>query len=1735
MKQLAISFATLTIFTISTAFGQGPNRVARELQTRMNQRSFTPVQPFALMKVKHQEQHVPTDFLRQYELLELDLVSNRRLSRSSAEVISLVLPYQKSTITVDLFQVETDPTQVITSEGRTHVSNSQHFRGIVRGDDQSLVSISISDEEMMGIISSNDLGNVVLGHWPEMNSHVIYSDSDLSLDRSFSCGALQVPSGMNKIRQNIDQHSRSQIAGCTDIYLEVGHDVYVARNRNVSSTESFISGIFNQVATIYANEGITIKMSQLFVWTRSDPYSGSAEAHLDKFMAERRSYNGDLAHLITVGNGNGGIAYVDVLCSSNFGYGYSDIGNSYSAFPNYSWSVNVLAHELGHNFGSQHTHACAWGSSGNQALDNCFSTEGSCAPGPAPQNGGTIMSYCHLKSTGVNFNNGFGTEPGNLIRRRANAASCLGNCGGGNPTCNLEITGLKVTPADCGQSNGEIEVNVNGANGSTTYTLGGTTQGSNVFTGLAPGNYTAQVSNGGSCSRQQSAAVTTSESNITLEVDIESATCNEANGSITIGADGGTGPYTFVLDGKSQNNGSFSKLEEGEYEVMVSDAAGCSVSETHTVEGSDGPTLSSNIDDTSCGDDNGKVTLSAAGGAGSYTYGLGSQSNTSGIFENLPAGTYNASVSDNNNCASTSSIQIKGSEGISATVEVTATECGEKNGRLEVQAEGGTGSLRYSVGGSFQSNPVFTELDAGTYVVRVRDQRQCEVQAEEEIESSQGYQSEVEKLDTRCGDDNGSLEVSVAGTTGPYAYKVNSGAYGDQRQFEKLPAGHYTITVRDTEGCETKHETEIKASSPIASDVGVNHTSCGEDNGALLVNATGGVGSLDIRINSRGRSVTDLDNLPSGTYLIEIIDDVGCSVVHEESIDESAPLELATTIQSTTCNQENGSITLDASSLQGPYEYRINEAGFSSQTTFSDLPAGEYRATARDVTGCTIDRAVVVEASEAAQLDIAITHTTCNRSNGELILKAASGTGPFRFTVGDLTDAEGLFSNLDAGSYQAKIEDAVGCVGLAEVFIEPSEDVVVSTTLTGTTCGRANGSLVAIAEAGEGPFSFLLNASEQSNGDFDQLAAGEYELRVTDQDDCMAILPLLVEASNGIDFAIEPKSTTCGALNGSITIEASGGTGTLQYSIGEAYGQITAYADLPPSTYSVSIRDEVGCVETEEVNIDASTNPSAQILAQPTRCGEENGKISLEIAGGEGPYQISLNGVNTAGMDWNELAPGAYAIDVTDVHGCQTDSIVNVLASSRPVLAAISERASCYQENGQILIEGSAGIAPYEYSIGDQFQSDARFEAVDSGLYLVSIRDADACTSTTEVYVAYDDQFQAPELALQNSLCDGEAIVLNTGLPTSVVHQWEVDGRRLDEAGTPMLTASQPGLYRATVAYHESCVLSTESTLTVHEKPQQQVPTEVSLCRGEAFTLKDLTEGYAYAWNNGTMGPEVLFASSGTYTLSTTNEFNCSVEGQIEVEVIQPVVLETDRYADVYTCSGSDALLQTSGTTATAYTWFSSDGDTVSTESFHLAAAESGATYMVIGSNSCFTDSTIFQVALWSDETVHSQDTTIVEGAPLLLTVKGGSEVSWSSTFDQDCSACDHVFIRPEVSGTMYLDYLDNHGCAREAAIQIDVVPLADVLPELINVMTPNSDGMNDMLAFPGLDKVDKTSISIYDQEGKIIYRDAAYANNWTGHLDGSILPQGVYFYVVAFALDDRVFEFDSSLTILRN
>ncbi|MFT5822237.1 MAG: hypothetical protein ACI8ZM_003493 [Crocinitomix sp.] len=380
------------------------------------------------------------------------------LMNTRSSLISLALPLggEEKELLLEEVNPLTADFEVYTSESPdeayTFEEMPRFYRGIISGDENSLVSISIYKNELYGLIDSEN-GTYVLGRLKGTDNHIIYDDSDLLLPFEGNCETPDTE--LPYSREDLIPNPTRADDNCVRMYFEVDKAIYDNKG-TVELTMAFVTGIFNQMATLYENDGMTLTVSEIFIWTTADPYpnDGSANFLLNEVRATRPDFDGDLCALLSFAGG-GGLAWVDVLCSS-YKYSYNGINSSYSEVPTYSWTVMVVSHETGHNLGSSHTHSCVWNGDGTQ-IDDCgnkyldedgdpTTNAGACYDDASEilpfAEGGTIMSYCHLYGgIGIDLVNGFGPQPTALMQGNIASAGCLTTCGGEDEEY-CEATGL---------------------------------------------------------------------------------------------------------------------------------------------------------------------------------------------------------------------------------------------------------------------------------------------------------------------------------------------------------------------------------------------------------------------------------------------------------------------------------------------------------------------------------------------------------------------------------------------------------------------------------------------------------------------------------------------------------------------------------------------------------------------------------------------------------------------------------------------------------------------------------------------------------------------------------------------------------------------------------------------------------------------------------------------------------------------------------------------------------------------------------------------------------------------------------------------------------------------------------------------------------------------------------------------------------------------------------------------
>lgn len=398
--------------------------------------------------------------------LQLNKASLASIYKNKPETLTFTVPTPEGTLTVNLYQYDfftSDFKAYKRVENGTLVAvdynKGAYYRGYVEGVSPSMVTFSFFEDDAVGIISTRTNGNYNVIAVPHegygTDKFMVFNDIDIK-DKELYFTACEtdntlLPETGGDIAPQASSSPMTSNGACREISVAL-HADYRAYQRNSNSipqTQNYLTTLMNANSTLYANDGMVLTLKEMVVNSVQDNYpTSSSTAVLNRFGNDiGTNVTADLHQMITGYRRNGfaplgGLAWLDVLCAtprymsqrSTYWGPFSMTNNNsvpsaVSPVPVYSWDVNASSHEMGHNLGSHHTHWCGWPGG---AIDGCTTLEpddnnNSCAnPTPRyPTNGGTIMSYCHLVSTGINLNNGFGPLPGALLRSKTANAICV--------------------------------------------------------------------------------------------------------------------------------------------------------------------------------------------------------------------------------------------------------------------------------------------------------------------------------------------------------------------------------------------------------------------------------------------------------------------------------------------------------------------------------------------------------------------------------------------------------------------------------------------------------------------------------------------------------------------------------------------------------------------------------------------------------------------------------------------------------------------------------------------------------------------------------------------------------------------------------------------------------------------------------------------------------------------------------------------------------------------------------------------------------------------------------------------------------------------------------------------------------------------------------------------------------------------------------------------------------------
>ncbi|MEI6766035.1 MAG: gliding motility-associated C-terminal domain-containing protein, partial [Bacteroidota bacterium] len=1355
----------------------------------------------------------------------------------------------------------------------------------------------------------------------------------------------------------------------------------------------------------------------------------------------------------------------------------------------------------------------------------------------------------------------------------------------------LTISVIGSSQVSCNDAfDGIITATANGGTGSYTYSLnGGVPQLSNVFNGLPAGTYTITVNDVYGCEAISEAITIANPDPLSATaVGSSQVSCNNAgDGVITVTAVGGTGVYSYSLNGgTAQSSNVFSGLSAGSYTILVSDAKGCTFSISTPIVISNPAALSATaVGSAQVSCHNGgdaSITVTATGGTGAYSYSLnGGLAQVSNVFDHLAAGSYTVVVTDANGCSFTiiDPIIIANPDQLSATASGSSqVSCNNaSDGVITVTAAGGTGSYSYSLnGGLAQSSNIFSGLASGSYLVSVNDAKGCIFSIAVPIIISNPdaiSATAVGSSQVSCkNSSDGSITVTAVGGTGAYSYSLNGGIFQTSNVFNGLSAGSYTVVVTDANGCSFTLPSPVVIANPAglsATAAGSSQVSCNNaSDGVITVTAVGGTGAYSYSLNGGLAQLSNVfSGLASGTYSVTVVDENGCSVT-TDALTIANPTIITVTAQNSlqvSCHDGNdGVITIFASGGTPHYTYAINGGQQQSSNVFSGLYAGSYQIMVYDQNGCsgTIDNSGgVVTIANPPQITVTAVSTPqvgCHDgADGQITVTAAGGTGAYSYSLnGGALQSTDVFSNLVSGTYVVTVFDANNCsVSTSPIVIANPAQLTVSVSgSTQVSCHDAgDGVINVVAGGGTGAYSFSLNGGDvQSSPVFNNLIAGTYTVTVFDANGCSVMSGSVVidnpKEITAVSVITNPVSCNNGN-NGVITVSASGGTGSLSYSLnGGPLQTSNVFSFLSSGIYTITVSDANGCsLVMEAVDL---TNPDAvslSVQASPqVSCNTSNdGVITVNASGGNGVYSYSLNGGPSQTSNvFSSLNAGSYFVTVYDGNLCMASSPEITIQDPEPIVVSAvgSPQVSCNNSSdATINVTVTGGTGSYSYSLnGGQFQQSGIFSGLASGSYTVEVFDQNGCSSISSVMDILNPLpislsiSATAEVSCHNSN-DGTISIIASG--GNGGYTYSLNGS--NPSVTNVFSTLISGTYNVVVFDQNGCTSGENMVQIGNPDSLVVIPLQAKYtCTQNSLTSLNVNvsggaQPYQYSIDGGlTFQSSFTFDSiiAGVYNIIVKDAKGCTTEvPAFPVNTPNPMHGSVDIVSGNLCNGHSDAIIQVNASDGVPPYSYSLDGASfVSNDMFGNVSA-GNHTVDIMDTNGCSirVDFSIEAAPVIDINLVSYSDANCAgkkDGA-IEVAVDGGQSpytYSWS-TGGSEASVTNLD------AGVYTLTITDNLGCKVEFTKPVLTGINEDELV-INNVFSPNADGINDVWVIGNIDLYPENELVVLNRWGNEVFTEKSYHNDWSG----SRLLEGTYFYVLKVKMCDEDRTFQGYITIVR-
>ena len=920
-----------------------------------------------------------------------------------------------------------------------------------------------------------------------------------------------------------------------------------------------------------------------------------------------------------------------------------------------------------------------------------------------------------------------------------------------------------------------------------------------------------------------------------------------------------------------------------------------------------------------CGPVSGAIGVQAFGGSQSFEY-LWSNGATTQSIDDLDPGPYSVTVMDVSGCSNSASTVVGSSVPPTVSVDSTGATCGLPNGSIALSVTGGVPPYAYAWSNGATTSSIIN-LPGGVYVYTVTDANSCNMVDSVTVTDAGVPDITAIVTNSTCQQDNGAIDVQINGGTSSLTYAWSGGQ--TVQDLFGVGAGTYYLTVTDAIGCTDSAAVAVATTSSPTPSAAVTDASCDLQNGSIDLSVTGGTGGYTF-LWENGEVTEDRSALAAGAYSVTVTDSLGCSAALQSSVGGSDALSLITVVTDATCVLDNGAIDLQIDGGTAPYLFNWT-MGQQPVEDLYNLAAGTYDVTVSDVDGCTATATATVSALAVSIVSANVVHTTCASANGSIDVTVTGAPGPYTFVWDNgVTDEDR--ANLAAGDYDLTVTDQNACDNVATYTVNPSLEIVLSATTVDAACGASNGSVDLTVTNGTPPVGYNWGANGTTE-DLSNVAAGDYNVTVTDANQCSAALLVTVSNPNAPALTLTATDASCQQINGFVDATVNGGSTPYAYTWSNGGTEQDLLA-IDSGVYTLTVTDANGCSAMETANVTTTSVPVIEVSVTHEVCNAADGAVDVTVTNvTSSTFAWSPNGETTE--DLLNVVAATYTVVVTADNGCTADTTVTVNSiQCAPTVTLVAADASCGQNNGSIDLTISGGTGPFEYN-WDNAQTTEDASGLAAGLHYVTVTDA---AGTATVYSAIVNGPAPPTLTVsqQDEACDqsnGSITPTVDGGTGPFTFLWS------NMVTTPDLSLLQAGTYAVTVTDDDGCTASASATLTNLSGPSLSFTTTNAACNQAVgavdLTVTDGTFPFQFNWNNAYYTEDLVNVPANTYNATVTDVNGCSATvTAVVVATDAPTVSITTLSSTCGSANGSATATASGGMAPYDYSWTVGGGET---------------------------------------------------------------------------------------------------------------------------------------------------------------------------------------------------------------